>query len=172
MKEMSTTCGNVRGVILNVDALKSFCSLAGEMKSRGFSARDVSRLTGIIPSKIRSYASGLMLPTVRTYNRLAHIFGWLILPERAQSVQVMSKPKQKMTELNFSASSKKFMFTSGKKYVIKYQIGTMSEQADYVFKYEGKQGIHHVFRKIHGNWIQTYTNAQLIGKRLYEMEDE
>lgn len=172
MREISTTCGNVRGVILNADALKSFCGLAGEMKSRGFSAQDVSRLTGIIPSKIQSYASGLMLPTVRTYNRLAHIFGWLILPERAQSVQVMSKPKQKMTSINPGEGCMKFEFASGKKYVIKYQIGTMSEQADFVFKYEGRQGIHHVFREIHGNWTRTYTDTQLIGKRLYELEEE
>lgn len=172
MERVSTTCGSVRALIMNADALKCLVGLAGDMKSRGFNVQDVSKLTGIRPCKIQSYASGVMLPTVKTYNRLAHIFGWLILPEKAQSVQGNAKPKQKMTELNFPASCKKFTFTSGKKYVIKCQIGTMSEQADYVFKYEGRQGIHHVFREIHGNWTRTYTDTQLIGKRLYELEEE
>lgn len=87
-------------------------------------------------------------------------------------MQVMSKPKQKMTAINLGEGCVKFEFVSGKKYVIKCQVGTMSEQTDYVFKYEGRQGIHHVFREIHGNWTRTYTDTQLIGKRLYELEEE
>ena len=172
MKEISTTCRNVRALVMNVDALKSLLGLDVEMKSRGFTVNDVSKLTGIKPYKVQSYANGVMLPTVRTYNRLARIFGWHILPEKAQSVHENAQPKQKLIPLNFSASCKKFEFTSGKMYVIKCKSGTKSEQADYVFKYEGRQGIHHVFREIHGNWTRTYTDTQLIGKRLYEVEED
>ena len=43
---------------------------------------------------------------------------------------------------------------------------------DCVFRYEGKQGIHHVFREIRGNWTRTYTDAQLIGKKVKEVDNE
>lgn len=40
---------------------------------------------------------------------------------------------------------------------------------NYVFQYEGTQGIHHCFREIHGGWNRTYTNSQLIDKRIQEV---
>ena len=40
----------------------------------------------------------------------------------------------------------------------------------YIFRYEGMSAIHHVFREIRGKWIQTYTDAQLIGKYVREVE--
>ena len=40
---------------------------------------------------------------------------------------------------------------------------------NYVFQYEGTQGIHHYFREIHGGWSRTYTNSQLIDKRIQEV---
>ncbi len=40
---------------------------------------------------------------------------------------------------------------------------------NYVFQYEGTQGIHHCFREIHGGWSRTYTNSQLIDKRIMEV---
>ena len=39
----------------------------------------------------------------------------------------------------------------------------------YVFQYLGTQGIHHYFREIHGGWSRTYTNSQLIDKRVMEV---
>ena len=39
----------------------------------------------------------------------------------------------------------------------------------YVFQYLGTQGIHHCFREIHGGWRITYTNSQLIDKRIQEV---
>lgn len=41
----------------------------------------------------------------------------------------------------------------------------------YIFRYEGMSAIHHVFREIRGKWIQTYTDAQLIGKYVKEVEE-
>ena len=40
---------------------------------------------------------------------------------------------------------------------------------NYVFEYLGAQGIHHCFREIHGGWSRTYTNSQLIDKRVMEV---
>ena len=39
-----------------------------------------------------------------------------------------------------------------------------------VFCYRYKEGIHHMFREIHGGWTRTYTDAQLIGKTIKEVE--
>ena len=41
----------------------------------------------------------------------------------------------------------------------------------YVFTYQGKQGKHHVFRHVSGNWIITFTDPQLIGKFIKEEKD-
>ena len=40
---------------------------------------------------------------------------------------------------------------------------------NFVFQYLGTQGIHHCFREIHGGWSRTYTNSQLIDKRIQEV---
>ena len=40
---------------------------------------------------------------------------------------------------------------------------------NYVFQYLGTQGIHHCFKEIHGGWNRTYTNSQLIDKRIQEV---
>lgn len=40
---------------------------------------------------------------------------------------------------------------------------------NYVFQYLGTHGIHHCFREIHGGWNRTYTNSQLIDKRIQEV---
>ena len=40
---------------------------------------------------------------------------------------------------------------------------------NFVFQYLGTRGIHHCFREIHGGWSRTYTNSQLIDKRIMEV---
>ena len=41
----------------------------------------------------------------------------------------------------------------------------------YVFRYEGKSGIHHKFREARCGWVRTYTDAQLIGKVIKEVQE-
>ena len=41
--------------------------------------------------------------------------------------------------------------------------------SNYVFQYLGTQGIHHCFKEIHGGWSRTYTNNQLVDKRVMEV---
>lgn len=70
------------------------------------------------------------------------------------------KPNQR---LNFS-------FTAGRNYSFRIEKGkTQSAEENFVFSYEGKQGIHHMFREIFGKWTRTYTDAQLIRKRVKEV---
>ena len=40
---------------------------------------------------------------------------------------------------------------------------------NYIFQFKGTQGIHHCFREVHGGWSRTYTNNQLIDKRIQEV---
>lgn len=40
---------------------------------------------------------------------------------------------------------------------------------NYIFQYLGTQGIHHCSKEIHGGWRRTYTNSQLIDKRIQEV---
>ena len=39
----------------------------------------------------------------------------------------------------------------------------------YVFRYERTEGIHHCFREVRGGWSRTYTDWQLVDKRVLEM---
>ena len=39
----------------------------------------------------------------------------------------------------------------------------------YIFRYERTEGIHHCFREIRGGWSRTYTDWQLVDKRVLEM---
>ncbi len=40
---------------------------------------------------------------------------------------------------------------------------------NYIFQYLGTHGIHHCFKEIHGGWSRTYTDSQLIDKRVMEL---
>ena len=58
----------------------------------------------------------------------------------------------------------------------KYAVQTVSESNDdpefgFTFRYLGKQGIHHVFREISCGWGRTYTDAQLVGKEVIEVQE-
>ena len=39
----------------------------------------------------------------------------------------------------------------------------------YVFQYERTEGIHHCFREVRGGWSRTYTDCQLVDKRVQEV---
>ena len=62
-----------------------------------------------------------------------------------------------------------FTFEEGHTYRI-YENAKKWDNDICIFKYEGKQGIHHCFREVRGCWTRTYTDAQLIGKQIKEEE--
>ena len=47
-----------------------------------------------------------------------------------------------------------------------------SWERDCIFQFLRKEGIHHVFREIHGGWTRTYTDAQLVGKNVQEVDHD
>lgn len=72
---------------------------------------------------------------------------------------------------------KQYGFEAGRDYEISqsdklrtHDIMNPATGAGCVFRYEGKRGIHHYFREVRGGWTRTYTDNQLIGKRILEVE--
>ena len=71
-------------------------------------------------------------------------------------------------------------FEVGKRYIIsskkinaldtKTFMGTTWEN-DCVFEFTGNTGIHHCFKAVPGGWSRTYTDAQLVGKKIKEVHD-
>ena len=45
-----------------------------------------------------------------------------------------------------------------------------SWEHDCIFMFLRKEGIHHMFREVRGGWSRTYTDAQLVGKNIQEVE--
>ena len=43
-------------------------------------------------------------------------------------------------------------------------------ERDCIFMFLRKDGIHHVFREVRGGWTRTYTDAQLVGKNIQEVQ--
>ncbi len=60
----------------------------------------------------------------------------------------------------------------GEKYVLQPLKQGSDPEDGYVFRYLGKQGIHHTFVEICGGWSRTYTDAQLVGKELVEVVED
>ena len=61
---------------------------------------------------------------------------------------------------------------AGGKYVLQsISTGNNDPEVGYTFRYLGKQGIHHVFREICCGWGRTYTDAQLVGKEVIEVQE-
>lgn len=72
-------------------------------------------------------------------------------------------------------------FTEGKCYRIysggcagSYDRKTLSTgtswDRDCIFIFLRKEGIHHFFREVRGGWLRTYTDAQLVGKNIQEVQ--
>ncbi|MBQ7155502.1 MAG: hypothetical protein IJR85_08130 [Synergistaceae bacterium] len=57
-----------------------------------------------------------------------------------------------------------FSFTQCRCYVIK----DTPKSEGQVFRYLGKEGIHHKFIEAHIGWSRTFTDAQLTGKKIEE----
>lgn len=58
-------------------------------------------------------------------------------------------------------------FAIGKKYVVRDSALTDKDEP---FIYLGKQGKHHIFRHVAGGWTRTFTDPQLIGKFIQEVQ--
>ena len=166
------------------EAVSRVYGLRTERNERSMTIKDLSLRSGVSPSAIHDYEKGRRKPTVDAYNKLAEILGWERLPPTPKSSK-KTQPEQvyKATPIDYSDAPKipkpvEFFFSEGNTYKIyssnagsHYATGSSWENTC-IFRYEGKIGIHHFFREIRGKWTRTYTDAQLIGKHIEELNDE
>lgn len=152
------------------EAVKNINGLCSSRNERGITVKELAQLSNVAANCICAYERGQRLPSVKNYNKLARFFG--------QGKISGSQPctYKKLEELPPAkpvtpTHPRKFRFEEGQS----YQIGTTDKQEkepvkDCIFCYEGKHGIHHMFREVRGNWTRTYTDAQLIGKKIQEVK--
>ncbi len=137
--------------------------LRSERLQSGFSVKRLAQRTGIAISTIIGYENGSIMPSIKRWQRLKEVLG--IDTWRTPEPESMPEPVT-------------FSFEIGRSYTIK-DIGWRSKECDLIspssgwnctFLYTGKDGIHHVFTETQGGWRRTYTDAQLIGKKIEEAE--
>ncbi len=170
----------------NEEAVRNISGLYQSRMNRRMKQKELSQLSGIPTAEIRRYEFHKYLPRVKNYNKLAKVFGWEQIPITHPETQSEApNPKHSYVRLEDLPPPKyepiklprpvKFEFEKDHCYVITdnspiKNIHHFQAVHVCVFKYEGKQGIHHMFREISGNWTRTYTDAQLIGKRISEVK--
>ncbi len=171
----------------NVHNLLSYCI------DLGLSFKDLSLRSGISLNAINNYRRGKVMPSVKSYNSLADVLGWRHIstldckvPKQKQAGKKRAKYK---VSKNYEAISIDYsdapkiplpiafsfaeehcyrIFTTGNIKSIPQRNLTWEQSC--IFRYVKKEGIHHMFREIRGGWSRTYTDAQLIGKTIMEVQ--
>ncbi len=141
-------------IIENSEALRNLAGLKEELANKKISEAELSRRSKIKASSIALYVRNKKLPGITDYNKLAGVFDWKILTATGTEESALKAERE----------SVRAKFIVGKSYKIDSANGC-------VFRYEGKQGIHHIFREVRGNWTRTYTDAQLIGAKTEEVKE-
>ena len=137
---------------------------------QGLTQKELSQLSGVAVTQIHRYENGVV-PSVKNYNKLARVLGCDKIPVQASPKTTERKTLKELDSLLTSPEPVKipkpitFTFTEAHIYKIYAEV----RDEEYAFRYEGKQGIHHMFREIRGGWSRTFTDAQLIGKKIVEV---
>ncbi|MBQ7220717.1 MAG: helix-turn-helix transcriptional regulator [Synergistaceae bacterium] len=140
-------------------------------KSSGLTIKKLGTLVGRSSETISSYEKGEYKPPRNVW-------------ERIQSALAGRKPKLPPAPLQPPVlepipDPPSFTFAEGQCYSVRdspnsagFYAGGINPMsgACCIFRYEGKDGIHHCFRETRGGWRRTYTDAQLVGKIIEEVE--
>ena len=100
------------------------------------------------------------------YKELRKVKGWF------KRDQPLDYPKvEDDSEAVKIARRPEYKFQVGKIYQIQTKPceGKRGYESEWIFKYEGKSGKHHKFKEVRGRWSRTYTDNQLIGKEIKEV---
>lgn len=146
-------------------------------KTLGLSQKELGKRVGVDRGTISLWERGFTFPTKKHAGNLEAIFADCPpLPEKDTEQErkkryynAEEEAAKKLAE-NIKAISR--TFTEGQCYTISetQQSADSNTIQQSILKYERKEGIHHVFREIRGKWIVTYTDAQLIGKFIREVD--
>ena len=141
----------------------------------GLSKTSLAESLGVGRDTIRRWENGTYSPQKRFQKKLTDLFGKEYYP----AAKIKPRPKEfyDMEELAAknaaqSQASIARTFMVGHCYNISdtpnpSESSTLQQST---LRYERKEGIHHVFREVRGKWIVTYTDAQLIGKHIKEVQ--
>ena len=141
----------------------------------GLSKTSLAESLGVGRDTIRRWENGTYSPQKRFQKKLTDLFGKEYYP----AAKIKPRPKEfyDMEELAAknaaqSQASIARTFMVGHCYNISdtpnpSESSTLQQST---LRYERKEGIHHVFREVRGKWIVTYTDAQLIGKYIKEVQ--
>ena len=141
----------------------------------GISQKRLSQLSGMNEHTLRDTENGRSSPTVANYNKLAQALGWKKID--STSIRKAVQPKTLSIDDLLDPPEpvkllKPVIFTFTISSIYRIYAYEADRDNEYVFCYEGKQGIHHMFREIRGGWSRTFTDAQLIGKKIVEVNKD
>lgn len=146
-------------------------------KTLGLSQKELGERIGVDRCTISSWERGFNSPRKKHAGNLEAIFADCPplsendtkLHKRKRYYNAEEETAKKLAD-NIKAISQ--TFTAGNCYTISENQLPEDENIYYqpILRYERKEGIHHVFREIRGKWIVTYTDAQLIGKFVKEVD--
>ena len=183
-------CSNI--VRKNHRALLNVRDIKNLRTRKGLSVPQLAEISGLSEKSIYYYETLDRIPSVNSYNSLAEALGWDEIKKPAPKISKHSKKKKSVEKKKKSYDAvpipdekpvpnckpPAFDFVIGKCYKIftaspyanneRHSQGTVWDKS-FTLRYEGKQGIHHVFREVIGGWITTRTDQQLIGKKIMEV---
>ena len=136
-------------------------------EQKGLATKDLACQVNLSPSTISNYERGKNRPTAESWKRICSVLG----------IEITRDDAWREVQEQFIYTPVTFTFTEGQCYSIRnkgvggaHNVCAWNVEDLAVLRYVGKHGIHHCFKDIHGGWGRTYTDAQLIGKKIREVE--
>ena len=158
--------------------------LRSKREQQGLSVEELGELAGLKPKTIQGYEAGWRTPSKTAWGCIRKVFD-MTEKERTAVVAKRNEPKVDTwitPSKDFTPKVITFSFEIGRSYSIKDTVRNSGAKYDTeinpksgnfcIFKYIGQSGIHHKFIETKGGWTRTYTNQQLIGKKIEEIKDE
>ena len=141
-------------------------------EQKGLTSKELAYQVNLSPTTISSYERGRTRPSAEYWEHICSVL----------DIDVMSLPQSNVSDTlqevqeQFKYEPVTFTFTEGQCYSIRnkgvggaHNVCAWNVEDLAVLRYVGKHGIHHCFKDIHGGWGRTYTDAQLIGKKIKEV---
>ncbi|MBQ6664112.1 MAG: helix-turn-helix transcriptional regulator [Synergistaceae bacterium] len=143
----------------------------------GISQEKLADNVGVGRDTVRRWEKGTSTPQRRFNKKLTDIFDDnLTLGPPDETSEENTATNKKVEPSITPAESRAAIarsFIVGKCYYIheKNLVASWDVLQQTALRYERKSGIHHVFRAVKGNWLITYTDAQLVGKNVKEVDE-
>ena len=135
-------------------------------ESRDITCERLASYVNLNPNTISKYERGVIKPSDTQWGRI-----YAILINRP-----IPQDTWREVQEQFKYEPVTFTFTEGQCYSIRnkgvggaHNVCAWNVEDLAVLRYVGKHGIHHCFKDIRGGWGRTYTDAQLIGKKIKEV---